>query len=466
MQVQGTTPPRDQDYFLSLGAGSHQIPLIEAARRKGYSVIAVDRNPLAPGFKNADLQLHCSVLKPFWIYRAIEEHFPRGTIRAVGSRSFGPAVLSASYLARRFKVPGSDPRSIIQFQDKNRLKAKLASQGIPVPERIPWTPGMNPDAILRKRGTWIARSGKGSAKQGIEVLTSVDEKRQYVENHRKRTPHNRSLFIEKYYNGSEYIIYGIVLNGVFHCLALTEKVVSEEAPRFADRRHIFPARISEEMATYMQSTAQKIVSLCKYDNGPFFAEFLIPKKGKKPLLIECQPEVGGEFLADSLVPGITGLSYFDMLIDLTTQGPTAAAQHLQNVGISLKPGAMDHILRPSKSAVLSYILPSAMTIQDVRMPVSLREDPSYVFLEPLKPIGYAMDPARGNADRPAAFMLMDSVSHRDELIRKAEHFEKQIKIIPALPPARRKRRSGKKRKSTNPSRRSIALSVSIWKPLI
>ena len=47
VQIQGNKASADQDYFLSLGAGHHQVPLIEAAIRKGLSVIAVDKNPLA-----------------------------------------------------------------------------------------------------------------------------------------------------------------------------------------------------------------------------------------------------------------------------------------------------------------------------------------------------------------------------------------------------------------------------------
>ena len=464
MQIQGNIASTDQDYFLSLGAGPNQVPLIEAAIRKGLSVIAVDKNPLAPGFEKADLQLHASILKPFWIYRAIEEHFPRGQIRAAGSRSYGPAVLSAAYLARRFGVIGSSPHSLIKFQDKNRLKTFLGSQGISVPERIPWKPGKDPSDVLRKRGVWIARSGKGSAKQGIDVLSSHEDKRLYLEKHAKKNPQNRSLFIEKYYQGTEFIVYGFVLNGTFHSLTLTEKVISDSEPMFADRRHLFPARTSEENARLMVHTCQKIVDLCRYDNGPFFAEFLIPKRGKnpKPLLIECQPEVGGEFLADSLVPEILEINYFDMLMDLLTEGPQKAMEHLVQSGIGVDPENLSHILNPTRSAIISYLLPSKASIEDLRMPVSMKEDPSFVFLEPLKPRGYRMDPANGNADRPAAFFLRDTIEHQQELIRKADHFESQIRLIPAAEVSGRPKRSRKKKSG----KRALALSVSLWKPLI
>ena len=47
--------PRSQPArLLVLGAGAAQLGLLEAAASRDLSVIAVDRNPLAPGFAFAD----------------------------------------------------------------------------------------------------------------------------------------------------------------------------------------------------------------------------------------------------------------------------------------------------------------------------------------------------------------------------------------------------------------------------
>ena len=47
--------PRSQPArLLVLGAGAAQLGLLEAAAARDLSVIAVDRNPLAPGFAFAD----------------------------------------------------------------------------------------------------------------------------------------------------------------------------------------------------------------------------------------------------------------------------------------------------------------------------------------------------------------------------------------------------------------------------
>jgi len=43
--------------IIILGAGIMQIPVIKTAKQMGLNVIAVDKNPDAPGFKYADVKL-------------------------------------------------------------------------------------------------------------------------------------------------------------------------------------------------------------------------------------------------------------------------------------------------------------------------------------------------------------------------------------------------------------------------
>ena len=45
----------ERPYFLSLGAGNNQIPIIKAAVDAGYQVIAVDQNTRAPGNRYASI---------------------------------------------------------------------------------------------------------------------------------------------------------------------------------------------------------------------------------------------------------------------------------------------------------------------------------------------------------------------------------------------------------------------------
>jgi hypothetical protein len=58
------------------------------------------------------------------------------------------------------------------------------------------------------------------------------------------------------------------------------------------------------------------VTASKLKTGPFVAEFKITKN-KECILIEAAPEVGGEFIADQLLPAHYGYDYFKDLLSVT-----------------------------------------------------------------------------------------------------------------------------------------------------
>jgi len=53
--------PREGKAFVSIGAGVNQIPLIAEAKSKGFKIIGIDINSMAPGFKLCDLKIQESI---------------------------------------------------------------------------------------------------------------------------------------------------------------------------------------------------------------------------------------------------------------------------------------------------------------------------------------------------------------------------------------------------------------------
>ncbi|HOQ12676.1 MAG TPA: hypothetical protein PK104_09970 [Spirochaetota bacterium] len=52
---------KSSDFFVSIGSGINQIPLIKEAKKAGFQVIGVDINPTAPGFYHCDLKIQESI---------------------------------------------------------------------------------------------------------------------------------------------------------------------------------------------------------------------------------------------------------------------------------------------------------------------------------------------------------------------------------------------------------------------
>ncbi|MCB1320665.1 MAG: hypothetical protein KDK34_10455, partial [Leptospiraceae bacterium] len=161
-------------YFLSLGAGQHQLSLIQAARDLGLRVIAVDRNLGAPGFRYADLQLQCSILRPRRIIRMLGENMTDGRIVGVGCRSFGRANVAAALVARHFRTPGPTLAHLKHFRDKRANKLLLQKAGVSMPRIFTWDSNAGRLALSRARPPLIVRPAVGHGKVGLQLLNKAE----------------------------------------------------------------------------------------------------------------------------------------------------------------------------------------------------------------------------------------------------------------------------------------------------
>jgi formate-dependent phosphoribosylglycinamide formyltransferase (GAR transformylase) len=77
--------------LLVLGAGRQQLGLLGAARRRGVLVVAVDRDPSAPGFRLADRRALISFEDEPAIHRLAEAEGIDGVISPANDWSVGIA---------------------------------------------------------------------------------------------------------------------------------------------------------------------------------------------------------------------------------------------------------------------------------------------------------------------------------------------------------------------------------------
>ncbi len=91
-------------YLVSIGAGINQIPLIREAKALGFSVIGVDANTAAAGMIHCDLKIQESAEDYDEIYVKLREFIIDGAIAGVLSKSYGPSIRTACYLAEKFDI--------------------------------------------------------------------------------------------------------------------------------------------------------------------------------------------------------------------------------------------------------------------------------------------------------------------------------------------------------------------------
>ncbi|TGK37598.1 ATP-grasp domain-containing protein [Leptospira gomenensis] len=308
-------------YFISIGAGINQVPLIKAAIRLGYSVIAVDQNDKAPGLALASLRIMESVTEYRKILKILSEIPMQGTIVGIGTRSYGKATYTASYIADKLKLRYAPLASVEICSDKNLLKKAASDAGILVPQ------GYDPKAgISKNQFPFVYKPSGGSAKEGIRTFHEQEEWELFLKTRKKNArvktgntgrktslPEREEWIAEEYVPGFEITVCGLVQNGNFFPASISHKDVTSYDP-YLETAHTLPFQ-NRELVGEILLNCRAITAAARMNQCPFVAEFRITPQGEI-YLIEAAPEVGGEFLADYLLPEYFGSDYFENLVKL------------------------------------------------------------------------------------------------------------------------------------------------------
>lgn len=404
-------------FFVSLGAGPNQTPLIEAARNEGYRVIGIDKNPSAEGFSHCDLQVHSSVHKHKTIRRTLQESLTEGDVVAIGSRSYGETTLSQAILADKTGLAGPGPDAVRYLQNKKRLKTLARRKNLPAPPLFPCNSDTEIERFLEATVPMILRPNKSHAKKSITVIGANEDRTPWLEQAK-----SDDYLVERYIEGTESILFGFVLNGKLYTIAITDKAITDDN-RFLDQMHVFPSGQPQNVRIEMIETAEKLVELTGIKTGPFFAEFLIPSRSGfagEALLIEAACEVGGEMIADFLIPEALGIDYFSLLVQLL-----AGDLYEEDLSAIAKQAAAP----ASKSAVVGYFPPVYGELVDIRYDAGMNQDPYVKGFRALRKKGEFIYHSEGNRARPAVITLSGSVEERSLLIEKASDWLQRVEVV-------------------------------------
>lgn len=308
-------------YFISIGAGTNQLPFILKLKELGFRVIAIDQNPKAVGFLYADIRIIQSVLDYRKIYSCLLKLFLEEPIVGIGVRSYGKAVLTASYLAEKLELVGTKLEVLKKFYNKKTMKAYLGENGILVPRAFSWRGFRSMSKFLQTLTfPCILKPVDTEAKIGIELFTKPEELQERLS---KIKMQYNSFLLEEFVDGFEVTVLGFVENKKFQLVSVSDKVTTSYPP-FLELSHQLPTSQIKSLGE-LRLICQQIVSLTDLDNSPLVAEFKITSRGEI-YLIEVMPEVGGEYLADYLIKEYYSYDYFKNYIQLLLGNPISPVE--------------------------------------------------------------------------------------------------------------------------------------------
>lgn len=201
--------------LLVLGAGAGQLGLLEAARERGLFVIAVDRDPSAPGFRYADRRAIVSLDDEPALERLAEAERVGGVI-APGSDC---AVGAAARIAARFRLPHPlSPASAVLSSSRLRQRERLAEARVP---QTRWKLVRRVDEELGF--PCVVKAPDRQGPRGLSVVRSRDELGPAVKA-ALRASRSGLCLVEELVEGLEARATGFSVGGVFHPLTVTDRL--------------------------------------------------------------------------------------------------------------------------------------------------------------------------------------------------------------------------------------------------
>jgi biotin carboxylase len=274
--------------LLVLGAGPQQVGLLAAARRRGLFVIAVDRDPSAPGFRYADRRAIISVEDEPSVERLAEAERIDGVI----APGISWAVAVAARVAERLGLehPISSETALL-VTSKLRERERFAQAGIPQPafevcsstreavaaaERVGYPCVLKPTDRQGQRGlTYVA----GPEGLDAAIGDAFEQSRGGV------------LLVEELVDGPEVMINGFSLGGRFHPLTVTDRILCEPPAFGVALAHVWRSSLDPKTVGAAVEAASSAAAALGVLEGPTYTQVRVGPDG--PRVGELGARLGG-----------------------------------------------------------------------------------------------------------------------------------------------------------------------------
>jgi len=103
---------------------------------------------------------------------------------------------------------------------------------------------------------------------------------------------NRHVLVEAYIPGAEVAVEGIVDRGVFHMLAIFDKVDPLEGPYFPETMYVTPSRLPHDIQARIETVTRDTIASMGLDHGPVHVELRIDSARVVPIEAHAR-SIGG-----------------------------------------------------------------------------------------------------------------------------------------------------------------------------
>ena len=274
--------------ILVLGAGPAQLGLLEAARARGLYVLVADRDGRAPGFRLADERALVSVEDE----SAVERLAASRSVAGVISPGTDFPVVVAARVADHLGLPHPlDPEPALVAVSKQLQRERFQAAGVP-------QPGFRVCATLveaRQAGDavgfpCIVKPPDRQGQRGLSVVGAPSELPAAFEV-ALEAARGDSVLVEELVTGTEVTVNAFSVDGRFHPLTVTDRVLAEPPAFGVALAHVWPCALAEDVVAEVVGVARAAAEAVGVRDGPSYTQVLVGGEG--PRVGELAARLGG-----------------------------------------------------------------------------------------------------------------------------------------------------------------------------
>ena len=361
--------------IMILGAGVLQRPGIVKAREMGYEVVAVDMDPNAVGFQDADIKLVISTIDIPAVVRAAQEY----RIDGVMTLASDMPMRTVACVGRTLGLPAISEEAAFQATDKHAMRKALKAHGVPVPVFF----GVKDERAYREAieqipgDCFIVKPADSSGSRGVHLVSKQEDPMPAFYNSQKFS-RSGVVMVEEYMTGPEVSVESLTVDGKTEVIAITDKLIVGNG-NFTEIGHTQPSALPETVREEIKDVVCRTVKAIGIDHSPSHAELKVTPTGVK--VVEIGARLGGDNITTALVPLSTGVDMLEACIRIAMGEQVGQFRKVPN------------------TAAIRYFDPDVGTILEIRNLEKARQIPGVREIQILRSVGQQVVPITSSTDR-------------------------------------------------------------------
>ena len=325
---------------LIIGAGFLQRYVIRKAKQLGYYTLAVDGNPNAVGFADADAYGVVNIVDQEAVLAFARENRVDGVLTA--ATDYG--VLAASYTAGELGLRGLEYEAARRVKNKYQVRKCLYEAKADDTGLAHEVSAETDTVALAATITYpvMVKPCDGSGSRGASRVDRAEDFPAACREAMASSLTGRAT-VEPFIHGREYGVESFVADGQVHILGVLYKWMTEP-PYYAELGHALPSGLPGETEAKVRRCVETAIKALGINFGSVNMDLLLTPEGGVHI-IDIGARMGGNLIGSHIIPLGTGVDYMANMIrgavgDPVDFAPKTPAQPVATRLLALTPGVV------------------------------------------------------------------------------------------------------------------------------